>query len=414
MLKKALRVTLILILLVIIAYIPSSRATEQTNLVHNGSFEEPKINRSFEFTEVKYWRDGTFGALLEIWNASKMELTAPDGNQILELNSTAQHEIKQDIVVEQNTNYTVSYLHKRRISIWESTDIGIDGSDYEIASYHCYENTEEWHLCQIKFNSGKNYIITLIINPSTSGSKGNLIDDVRMTKDFVVEPTPTVQPTEEQTETPKPTPTESTSEPTPEPTSSGSPTQSPEPTILPTETVFPPSVDPSSTPPTAEPEPSFSKLPTTQTTLIAPIETPSPSESVINITPDFPPNDTTEEKVNQLIENLLPGEAITAEAFAESGLDYEDLPPQTPVELPNGVVLTAEIADAIQIFENPKEIIGVVFTDPKKALKALSNVGADLPPKKRKTAQRAVFPMIIVGQIAATTTMNLMQRRVGK
>lgn len=221
------------------------------------------------------------------------------------------------------------------------------------------------------------------------------------------EPSPT--PTES-TETPTPTPTELT----PEPTNSDSPTQSPEPTIVPSPTVVPPSNDPSPSQSTYEPEPSFSQTPTMQPSIVVPSDLPSPSESVTDVTNDVVPNDTTEEKVNQLIENLSPGEAVSAEAFAESGLDYSDLPPETPVELPNGVVLTAEIADAIQIFESPAEILGTVFTDPGKALKALGNVGADLPPKKRKKAQRAVFPMIIVGQIAASTTMTLMQRRVGR
>jgi hypothetical protein len=219
------------------------------------------------------------------------------------------------------------------------------------------------------------------------------------------EPTPT--PTKP-TETPTPTITEST----PEPTNSDNQTESPEPTIVPSGTAVPPSDGPSPSPSTVDPEPSFSESPTTQPTLIVPTETPLPSKSVRDITPDILPNDTTEEKINQLIEDLSPGEAVSFEAFAESGLDYEDLPPNTPIELENGVILTAEIADAIEIFENPTEVLSVVFTNPGKALKAFANIGADLPPKKRKKAQQAVFPMIIVGQIAASTTMTLMQRRV--
>ena len=37
---------------------------------------------------------------------------------------------------------------------------------------------------------------------------------------------------------------------------------------------------------------------------------------------------------------------ITAEAMAEAGIDYEDLPPDQPVELENGVVLVAEVVAA--------------------------------------------------------------------
>ena len=207
------------------------------------------------------------------------------------------------------------------------------------------------------------------------------------------EPSPT--PTEP-TETPTPTPTEST----PEPSNSGSPTN-PEPTY--TEVL--PSLSPSPSQSFLSPEPSVLPSETQQPETIAPSETPP---SVTDITP----NDIIEEKINQLLEDLKPGEAVSFEAFKESGLDYEDLPPDTPIELENGVILTAEIADAIEIFENPTEVLATVFTNPGKAVKALLNVGADLPPKKRKQAQQTVFPMIIVGQIAASTTMTLMQRRV--
>lgn len=183
-------------------------------------------------------------------------------------------------------------------------------------------------------------------------------------------PTPTILPTEEPTETPSPTVTESTLEPT----NSGSPTN-PEPTVLPTE----PSVYPSPTQSTPVPESSFSQLPTMQPTLIVPSEIPSPS--VTNITIDNNPNDITEEDLNQL------------------------------VELPNGVVLTKEVAESIKVFDSPQKIISTILTNPKKIFTALSNVGADLPPEKRKTAQQAIFPMIIVGQIASAT-MSLLQRRI--
>lgn len=205
-------------------------------------------------------------------------------------------------------------------------------------------------------------------------------------------------------EEPSPTPTEPTETPTPtptEPTNSGSPSPTPEPTY----TEVQPSLSPSPSQSSLSPEPVVLPSETQQPETIAPSENPPPVT-------DITPNDIIEEKINQLLEDLKPGEAVSFEAFEESGLDYEDLPPDTPIELENGVVLTAEIADAIEIFENPTEVLAVVFTNPGKAVKALLNVGADLPPKKRKQAQQTVFPMIIVGQIAASTTMTLMQRRV--
>jgi len=91
--------------------------------------------------------------------------------------------------------------------------------------------------------------------------------------------------------------------------------------------------------------------------------------------------------------------AIPADVFEASGLDYEDLPPDQLITLDNGVVLTAEIADALEIFESPSEILETIFIDPRKAFKAISNVGADLPADVRKTAQQGTVAVILVGQV---------------
>jgi len=102
--------------------------------------------------------------------------------------------------------------------------------------------------------------------------------------------------------------------------------------------------------------------------------------------------------VNALFENAG-GNPITAEAIAESGIDYEDLPPDTPVELENGVVLTAEVADALEVFEDVGELFSEVFSDPGKVLMAFANVGADMSPEVREKAEDIVVVTVIVGQI---------------
>jgi hypothetical protein len=169
----------------------------------------------------------------------------------------------------------------------------------------------------------------------------------------------------------------------------------PTPTPTPTETVQP-------TPePTLEPRPEPSP---TQTIEPRPVPTPTPEPETI--TPE-PENSTVEDLVN----NLQEGESISSEQLTELGIDYSELPPETPVQLENGVILTAEVADAIEIFENPSELLMTVFTDPSKALKAVLNVGADLTPEKRKEVAQAAVPAIIVTQIAASTAAALATRR---
>jgi len=104
------------------------------------------------------------------------------------------------------------------------------------------------------------------------------------------------------------------------------------------------------------------------------------------------------------------GNAISTELIEELGLDYEDLPDDQPVMLDNGVILFAEVADALEIFENPSEILGAVFTDPGKALTAVANIGADMTPEQREESQTVVVASIIVGQVIAST--NLITGRI--
>jgi len=104
------------------------------------------------------------------------------------------------------------------------------------------------------------------------------------------------------------------------------------------------------------------------------------------------------------------GEAITSDLIEELGLDYEDLPPEQPVALDNGVILTAEIADAIEIFEDPSELLATVFSDPGKALKAIANIGADMTVETRKEAQAVTVAAVVVTQIISSTSALALAR----
>jgi hypothetical protein len=238
------------------------------------------------------------------------------------------------------------------------------------------------------------------------------------TPEPTLEPSPTASPEPTQSQSPESTvePTPQPSEPSPQPSEtsvqpSESPSPTPTPSLSPSESPLPP-VEPEPTQdPTPEPETSFpeSLVPT-------PEQSPTPD-------PDLPSTDlpsdnnitdglTAEEAIalEELLTEYGPTDAISFEDFQESGLDYENLPPDQPVMLENGVILTAEVADAIEIFENPSELLLTVFTDPGKALKAFANVGADMTPEQRKETQAVVVASIIVGQLIAST--NLITGRI--
>jgi hypothetical protein len=136
------------------------------------------------------------------------------------------------------------------------------------------------------------------------------------------------------------------------------------------------------------------------------------------VQPQEPPlkvseNATEEEKqvVAQAIIEQAHGEPVTAQAIQEAGLTYADLPPETPVEVRqdengNEVVITAEVAAALVVLENPAELINAIFTDPAQALLALGSIGADMSPEERAESEKTVVAAVIVGQIAGQAAVT--------
>ena len=139
----------------------------------------------------------------------------------------------------------------------------------------------------------------------------------------------------------------------------------------------------------------------------SPLPEPSPENSPDPELPPSPKPEVPEDtpSILEVIESLQNGEAISAEQLADLGVDYSELPADTPVELENGVILTAEVADALELFENPSEILGAVFSDPSKALTAIANIGSDMTPEKRKESQKVVVAAVIAGQVLTTASI---------
>ena len=250
-------------------------------------------------------------------------------------------------------------------------------------------------------------------------------------------PEPTIEPSPEPSESPTPVVTPSV---TPEPTVEPSPSETPEPTPLPTLTMEPtPTPEPSTPQPTPTETPTQTPLPTPTPTIVvepslapvAPVITPEPtieptvepSPAPTPTAPNLEPNLVSQEIINDaqadgvltseekvLIANALVSEyadtSVPFEAFEASGLDYEDLPPEQPVTLENGVIILAEIADAIEIFDSVEEVLATIFSDPAKAFTALTSAGADMTPESRETSQGVVVSAVIVAQIAQVRKIN--------
>lgn len=236
-----------------------------------------------------------------------------------------------------------------------------------------------------------------------------------------VEPSPT--PTPEPTPSPEPTPTPTPQpEPRPRPEPQPDPIDIPpveiimppeEPPVLPEEPAVIPEEPPAEEPPAEEPpaeEVPIEELPAPEEEPPAPVEEPpTPVEEA----PPVVDEESTPEEIAVAVEALIEaaeGEAVTAEAMEEAGLTYEDLPPDTPVEVRtdahgNEVIITAEVAAALEVLESPSEFISAVFSDPAQALLALASIGADMSPEERKQSTETVLAAVIVGQIATQSAV---------
>jgi hypothetical protein len=191
------------------------------------------------------------------------------------------------------------------------------------------------------------------------------------------------------------------------------PVAEPEPTPVPVEEV--PVLEPTPEPPVAEPEPEI--VPEQPPVEEVPVEEPpAPVEeppAPVEEAPLVVTEDSTPEEIAVAVEALIAsadGEAVTAEAIAEAGLTYEDLPPNTPVEVRtdahgNEVVITAQVAAALEVLASPAEFVSAIFENPTQALLALASIGADMSEEERKQSTETVVAAVIVGQIATQSAV---------
>ena len=123
-------------------------------------------------------------------------------------------------------------------------------------------------------------------------------------------------------------------------------------------------------------------------------------------------SEAEKEIVAEAIVAQYEGEAVPAAALVAAGIDYEDLPPETPVETRvdesgEPIIITAEVADALELVSNPSELVGAIFTDPAKALLAIASIGADMSDTERQESQTVVVASVIVGAIASLSIRRM-------
>ena len=101
-----------------------------------------------------------------------------------------------------------------------------------------------------------------------------------------------------------------------------------------------------------------------------------------------------------LVQEFAGDKGVDVNAVKEAGIDLADLPPETPIELNNGVVITAEVGNAFETLANPGELASAIFTDPGQVVTALTNIGADMSPAEREESQKVVVASVIAAGTA--------------
>ncbi len=108
--------------------------------------------------------------------------------------------------------------------------------------------------------------------------------------------------------------------------------------------------------------------------------------------------------VDKLLEDLKPGESLSASEIKEAGIEYKDLPPETPVDVRtdsngNAVVITAETAANIELILDPGALVDELLSNPLNAIGALGSIGADMSPQEREKAEDILVATVLVGQV---------------
>lgn len=213
-----------------------------------------------------------------------------------------------------------------------------------------------------------------------------------------VEDAPVLEP-EPVAPEPEPTP-----EPTPEPEPEPQPEPQPEP-VQPPIIYIPPVEPPAPEPPAEEPpveEPPAVEPPAEEPPVEEPPaeEPPAPEEE-----PPAPAEEPPTEAEPAPEEEPEPPAEEEQEVVQAEDVEASELPADTPIQLENGVVLTAGVVAALELFDNPTELLSEVFTNPAQVLTALSNIGADMSEEERKESTETILAAVIVGQIATQSAV---------
>ena len=157
--------------------------------------------------------------------------------------------------------------------------------------------------------------------------------------------------------------------------------------------------------PQPEPQPVYPTLPVEPEPVVepeVPEELPEPEEIPVE------PEPTPEPPV---VEPEPEPETIPQPEAPEEVIEEPTVEEAQTVTMANGVVVTAQVAQSLELLASPAELISEIFTNPGAVLEALGNVGADMSPEVRERSEEVVVAAVIVGNIATAASAAAYRRK---
>ena len=146
-----------------------------TNLVENGSFNQPALSTGFSITSVPGWTS-TAGNSLEIWSPGHADVTAPGGTQLAELNASGPETYTQTVAVTPGATYRWSFQHRGRAD-QDSMQFRVVGTEVS----QTITTGTAWRRYEGKVVAPSNSL-QLSFRAIDQGSVGNLLTGVELRK----------------------------------------------------------------------------------------------------------------------------------------------------------------------------------------------------------------------------------------
>ncbi|MCF2859466.1 DUF642 domain-containing protein [Pseudoalteromonas sp. SMS1] len=158
----------------------ASQIATADNLITNGSFEQDVVNSKWKLLNaVTGWQSE--GARFEIQTSRLGIINAPDGNQYIELDSTANHSVFQSVATEAGKTYEVSFYYSPRVTGHKQTNkVDVKWNGVTVLNLNATQRGWQSFTLSVEANSNSSEI--RFTGTGTNDSLGGFIDNVVVTE----------------------------------------------------------------------------------------------------------------------------------------------------------------------------------------------------------------------------------------